>query len=146
MVITQQMPDSAARQPLLRWGVVSLLLISQLATTPGFVELTWHMKGLVGHYLEHSQDDQSLTFAGFLRLHYGDLEQAHQEEHDHSGLPFKDHHPENLVVHSLQFPPIDAPVWPEPLKENGFAPLQAQLAELHSVEPNVEIWQPPRTI
>ncbi|MES2138757.1 MAG: hypothetical protein V4511_03560 [Bacteroidota bacterium] len=45
---------------------------------------------LVHHYLEHHEEDNSASFAGFLYSHYNS-EKSHSDNdhHDHHNLPFK---------------------------------------------------------
>lgn len=126
--------------------MVVLLLSSQLVATPGVLELVMHMKGLVYHFQEHNREDQEITFSDFLRLHYGDLEQQHRDDHDHSELPFKCGHSESLVLQGLQFPGPESSHWPEPLAMAGFAPLYARDITWHSIETIYDFWQPPRQV
>lgn len=75
--------------------MLSLLLVVQ-AMTPGLklgAELA-RMPALVTHYQQHAQQD-GLSFASFLRLHYGRNATAEQQAHpdqEHSQLPFCGQH------------------------------------------------------
>lgn len=126
--------------------MVVLLLSSQLVATPGVLELAMHMKGLVHHFQEHNREDQGITFSDFLRMHYGDLEAQHRDDHDHSELPFKCGHAEGLVLQGMQFPGPESSHWPAPPALNGFAPLHARDITWHSIETIYDFWQPPRQV
>lgn len=47
---------------------------------------------LIGHYVEHSIEEEDLTFSRFLEEHYAGL--GHEEDCDteHEGLPYHHHH------------------------------------------------------
>ena len=82
------------RQYPVRWSVVVILLghlvLSQWLVAPGGAEWLHHSKEIVAHYQEHQALDPEASWGQFFRLHFGDLQDEHAEQHDHSDLPFQD--------------------------------------------------------
>lgn len=60
---------------------------------PGFgVDQSAHLGDLMQHYQQHRQADPSLSFADFLKMHYGaDSEHQKHPNHSHQNLPSSGH-------------------------------------------------------
>jgi len=102
------------------------------------------LPSLFEHYRAHQHGDRSLSFAGFLVMHYNDVaSHGNQSENDQS-LPFKSHTSCNLLNAQCNLPPgasltiapAESQLLPEiNLNEDFF------YSSFHS-----SIWQPPRSI
>jgi hypothetical protein len=102
------------------------------------------LPSLFEHYRAHQHGDQSLTFAGFLVMHYNDeSDHEKQVENDHS-LPFKSHASCNLLNIQCNLPPgaamsiepVELQVLPDFNRKEEFF-----YSSFHS-----SIWQPPKSI
>jgi len=70
---------------------ISLLFIFLFANTE--LRQFFAMPTLVEHYIEHKQENSTVTFLDYLSQHYsGDIKHNHNNNHgDHEKLPFKTH-------------------------------------------------------
>lgn len=99
---------------------------------------------LFAHYMQHREQDQALSFADFLEMHYSDSS-AHACASEHKNqLPFKSHHASAAmlnfvaIIPSLEFASIQ--LWGN---EAGTpASYYRPLAASSRVS---AIWQPPKT-
>jgi len=100
---------------------------------------------LIAHYLQHREQDDTLSFADFLALHYDEhSEHAGCAEHKDE-LPFKSHHVSiawfNLIA------PIPTPVCKQEFTfcAQAFNP-EAFYRCIVASECESSIWQPPRMV
>lgn len=96
---------------------------------------------LFSHYNEHLSQDQSMSFIGFLKLHYQSDNLEHDQNQDHQNLPFKSHECHNMtqVLTFEVFHPVIEVIASSSLSHMSIYNQDEYLSE------NVgSIWQPPQ--
>lgn len=125
------------------WLMLVNMSASQLFVFPGAVEWLVHIGDVVTHYEEHRTGEPNLTFFQFFRLHFGDLAHDHEDEHDHSDLPFRCHHTEVVFVSLQVIIPVQS-LLVMPPQALPSAKVPAFSGSLLSFDVIADIWQPPR--
>ena len=69
--------------------VIPLLAIYLFGTTDAYQ--VFNLPLLVEHYIQHRQDNRTLTFWGFLKIHYVDKTVVDADYNQDMKLPFKTH-------------------------------------------------------
>ena len=123
------------------------LIIITLAYLSSFTELHEFFKvaNLFAHFIEHREQDETLSFTDFLSLHYG-LNSAHGSSSEHEDqLPFKSEH---LSIASIN---LIAPIITETYTEDFSFLVEAYIPVAHyqciaASELECSIWQPPKLV
>lgn len=126
-------------------AIVGMLSLQFFGSAKG-QELIRHLGDITDHYQEHVATDPGLSVNDFLALHFGDLQQQHQSEHDHSNLPFQDDHHHNLVISGLLVTLPAVNILPTLPGREAHVSGQGQDPSWIMSELTYEIWQPPRTV
>jgi hypothetical protein len=97
---------------------------------------------LLHHYLEHRQNDHSISFLAFLKEHYVN-EHAQASQHHHERLPFKSH---SCAGGHISLADPELPVFTL-CKDMSVAkqPLMLYKEPNHSNSFVSRIWQPPKS-
>lgn len=119
--------------------VISIVLLLVLFVSNTEFHQLMKVPVLISHYLEHRQNDRSLTFTDFVLAHYMD---GHSHDQEHRHLPFKSHECQHMLL--LAFPEANAvqqialqdPVNEVPVYNEGIYSSAALNA----------IWQPPQFV
>lgn len=120
------------------------LIMSYLSS---FTELHELLKvaNLFTHYIEHREQDETLSFTDFLSLHYGShSEHGKSSEHEEQ-LPFKADHLSIAWINLIA--PISTSVYNQEFSyfAEAFDPV-AFYRSLVASSPESSIWQPPRLV
>ena len=134
-----------ARPVVVAMAIAGMLSLQFFGSANG-QELIRHLGDITDHYQEHIAADPGLSISDFLALHFGDLQQQHQSEHDHSSLPFQDGHHHNMVISGLLVTLPEVHFLPRHLVSEVSISGQGQDPSWIMSELTYEIWQPPRTI
>lgn len=129
-------------------GIFVLLLYLFAALVPASVKTELgKLDQLLTHYLDHRSETPELSFAGFLKMHYGKAYQGHRSVHDHGNLPGKDG-PDHTHVIACGYSPLALPVslvmeFRQPLSPSKRRLVPSEELLIFSVFAS-GIWQPPR--
>ena len=96
---------------------------------------------LIQHYTEHLSQDESISFVGFLKMHYQSENAGHDSNDKHNHLPFKSHECQNMnqILVLEIFQPALKQITPVLLNTNNDFYQNSYVSE------NVgSIWQPPQ--
>lgn len=124
-----------------KWGLLLLgitFLISSLL--PGFSEQLNKLPSLVNHYRHHVEEHNTISFAEFIELHYGD-NSSHKQEENHQDLPLYHVNGTFLIV---MFQELPVNIFEVP--ELTFIEHTAYKQELYSFLNPGYIFQPPRNV
>ena len=128
----------------MRRALLLFIAFVYLSTVTEVHEL-FKVTNLIAHYLQHREQDSTLSFADFLALHYDEhSEHASAAEHNDE-LPFKSHHVSiawfNLIA------PLPMPVCKHEISfyAEAFNPV-AFYRCISASERVSSIWQPPRLV
>ncbi|MFM2201935.1 MAG: hypothetical protein RL040_1135 [Bacteroidota bacterium] len=123
------------------------LLILTLAYLSSVTEVHEFFKvaNLFAHYMEHREQDRTLSFSDFLSLHYGN-NSAHGNSSEHDDqLPFKSHHV-SVAWFNLMAPIPSFTIKQEfTVCDEAFNP-EAYYRCFAASEHESAIWQPPKWV
>ena len=129
-------------------AIYVLLLYLFAALVPASVKTELgKLDQLLAHYLDHRSETPELSFAGFLKMHYGKAYQGHRSVHDHGNLPGKGA-PEHTHLIACGCSPLALPAslvmeFRPPLSPSKRRLVPSEESLIFSVFAS-GIWQPPR--
>lgn len=100
---------------------------------------------LFSHYKKHRQDDPTISFLDFLKLHYLNSDHHDQDHHTHDQFPLSDHqHQAHVQLHymTLTIAQVNTFIALIPLHEINVVEYREPAVSFLSVS----IWQPPKAI
>ncbi|HRW75871.1 MAG TPA: hypothetical protein P5563_08200 [Saprospiraceae bacterium] len=137
---------SAMARPFVVTLAIAGMLSLQFFGSANGQELIRHLGDITDHYQEHVAADPSLSISDFFALHFGDLQQQHQSEHDHSDLPFQDGHHHSLVISGFLLALPEVHLFPAIPGREVHMSGQGKDPSWITSELTYEIWQPPRAV
>ena len=99
---------------------------------------------LVAHFMQHRQENENLSFADFIAMHYGD-DSGHADLQEHADrLPFKPHQASVVLMNFIAVVPATTLFvithWElEPARPVSF------YRQMAASSPAISIWQPPKS-
>lgn len=98
---------------------------------------------LVNHYIKHKKGNTSLSFIGFLKMHYKKTIVVDDDFQQDQKLPFKTNDADGLLTASISFPSprIIIEILPTPTVKQKFS---IHNEHLHPLVSDQDIFQPPR--
>ncbi len=126
-------------------SIIGMLTLQLFGSAHG-QEWLGHFNDLSEHYQEHLATNPNMSIGAFLNLHFGDMQEQHQSEHDHSNLPFQDGHQHGMVIASVHLIlQKTAPVLTTDICLYQHPVLGLDWSWTFS-ELTYDIWQPPRFV
>ena len=99
---------------------------------------------LVIHFIQHCQEDPSMTLSAFLAMHYADETIYDDDWQDDMQLPFKTcQHGELSMMATLR---TESLVLPIPVMNTDGGTFTQHLPSLYSITKITKIFQPPRPV
>jgi hypothetical protein len=122
---------------------IFLILLFLFGSTEAYQLLKLPM--LVNHFIKHKHEDASITFIGFLKMHYKKKIVVDDDFQQDMQLPFKTNDADGCLTASISLPSprITIDILPTPVLKQKFAIHDEQVHPLLSEQ---KIFQPPRLV
>lgn len=119
---------------------ILMLLITFVFSNTEFHEL-FKLPVLIGHYIEHKENDKDVSFVDFIKLHYSHSSKQSASEHEHDRLPFKTDTCSQTTLTEIKFDSDFSLQHIYPFEKKMLSAYKNILYHLNTAS---GIWQPPR--